>query len=64
MKLNLITKFLCIYIAISILGFIGVSSIIYRIDYNNVHDEEEDNLYRQAVSIARNLHPTILIMSG
>lgn len=57
MKLNLITKFLCIYIAISILGFIGVSSIIYRIDYNNVHEEEEDNLYRQAVSIAQEFAP-------
>lgn len=57
MKMNLFTKFLCIYLLVAVLGFAGVSFLIYKIDYNSVYKKETDNMYRQAVSIAGEFAP-------
>lgn len=53
MKLNLLTKYVILYIAITVVSFVAVSVVCYRIDYQSVYDEQADILYRQAASIAK-----------
>ena len=53
MKLNLLTKYIILYIAIAVVSFVAVSVVSYRIDYQSVYDEQADILYRQAASIAK-----------
>lgn len=52
MKFNLLIKYLFVYSAVAILGFIGVTIISYRADYTKVYDYYSDALYRQALSIS------------
>ena len=52
MKFNLLTKYILIYVSVAIIGFVGVTVISYKIDYNRVYSEQTENMYRQAVSIA------------
>ncbi|MBQ4283618.1 MAG: HAMP domain-containing protein [Lachnospira sp.] len=53
MKINLLTKYIILYIAIALVSFFAVTVVCYRIDYQNVYDEQADILYRQAASIAK-----------
>lgn len=57
MKLNLFTKFLCVYFVTAILGFAGVTFLSYQLDYRRVYQDQADALYRQAVSIAQEYAP-------
>ena len=52
MKFNLLTKYLFVYAAIALLGFLGVTFISYRIDYAKVYNYYTDALYKQALSIS------------
>lgn len=57
MKFNLLTKYILIYVSVAIIGFVGVTVISYKIDYNRVYSEQTENMYRQAVSIAAEFAP-------
>lgn len=57
MKFNLLTKYIFIYVSVAIIGFVGVTVISYKIDYNRVYSEQTENMYRQAVSIAAEFAP-------
>ena len=37
MKFNLLTKYILIYVSVAIIGFVGVTVISYKIDYNRVY---------------------------
>ena len=52
MKFNLLTKYLFVYAAVALLGFLGVTFISYRIDYAKVYNYYTDALYKQALSIS------------
>ena len=52
MKFNLLTKYLFVYAAVALLGFLGVTFISYRIDYAKVYNYYPDALYKQALSIS------------
>ena len=57
MKLNILNKYICVYIAVAIISFVGVTLLAYRIDYNRVYKEKSDDMYKQAVSIAARFAP-------
>lgn len=57
MRLNLLTKYILVYITITILGFAGVTYLIQKIDYDHVYKEQGNDLYRQAVNIAATYAP-------
>lgn len=57
MKLNILSKYLIAYILTAVIGFIGVTVVIFKIDYNNVYEEQANMLYREAVSIAQEFAP-------
>lgn len=40
MKFNLLTKYILIYVSVAIIGFVGVTVISYKIDYNRVYSEQ------------------------
>ena len=42
MKFNLLTKYLFVYAAVALLGFLGVTFISYRIDYAKVYNYYTD----------------------
>ena len=44
MKFNLLTKYLFVYAAVALLGFLGVTFISYRIDYAKVYNYYIDAL--------------------
>lgn len=52
MKLNILTKYILLYVAIAVLGFLGVTFFSYRLDYNMVSKAYSNRLYRQATTIA------------
>lgn len=52
MKFNLLIKYILVYAVTALLGFLGVTFISYRVDYNRVLEYYDDSLYRQAISIA------------
>lgn len=57
MKLNLLSKFIFIYICIAVLGFLAVTFVSYRIDYKSVYEEQAETLYREAVNISYKFAP-------
>ena len=63
MKFNLLTKYILIYVSVAIIGFVGVTVISYKIDYNRVYSEQTENMYRQAVSIAFICHENLLSLT-
>jgi signal transduction histidine kinase len=52
LKFNLLIKYILIYAATALLGFLCVTFISYRVDYNKVSEYYDDSLYRQAIAIA------------
>ena len=64
MKLNILSKYICVYIAVAIIGFVGVTLLAYRIDYNRVYKEKSDDMYKQAVSIAARFAPDYFSNDG
>lgn len=56
-KLNLLAKFILIYIAIALIGFLAVATISYNIDYTQVYRSWSDQMYHQANSIAAEYAP-------
>lgn len=50
--MNLLSKFIFIYICIAILGFLAVAFISRRIDYKSVYEEQTETMYREAVNIS------------
>ena len=57
MKMNLLSKFIFIYICIAVLGFLAVTFVSYRIDYKSVYEEQTEDMYRQAVNISYKYAP-------
>lgn len=57
MKINLLTKYIFIYIAITLIGFISVATISYNIDYHKIYQKLEGQIYHQATSIANEYAP-------
>jgi signal transduction histidine kinase len=51
-KMNLLSKFIFIYICIAVLGFLAVTFVSYRIDYISVYEEQTETMYREAVNIS------------
>jgi signal transduction histidine kinase len=51
-KMNLLSKFIFIYICIAVLGFLAVTFVSYRIDYKSVYEEQTETMYREAVNIS------------
>ncbi|MDO5402529.1 MAG: HAMP domain-containing sensor histidine kinase [Eubacteriales bacterium] len=56
-KLNLLSKYILIYIGITIIGFISISTIIYNIDYQKIYQTWSSLMYHQANSIASEFAP-------
>ena len=52
MKYNMLTKQITLYIIIAVVGFIAVTTICFRHDYNKVYDYYSEVLYQQANEIA------------
>jgi signal transduction histidine kinase len=50
--MNLLSKFIFIYICIAVLGFLAVTFVSYRIDYKSVYEEQTETMYREAVNIS------------
>ena len=50
--LSTLGKHIFLYIAISIIGFIIVSTVCYKIDYKRIYNYYSDRLYLQANEIA------------
>lgn len=61
MKFNLLTKYLFVYAAVALLGFLGVTFISYRIDYAKVYNYYTDALYKQARRFQVNTPMTISV---
>ena len=51
MKLNILTKYIVLYIVVAILGFVGVTFISYRFEYQAVYKSYSDSLYKEAMAI-------------
>lgn len=56
-KLNLLAKYILLYIGIAFIGFISISTVIYNIDYQKVYQKWSDDMYHQANSIASEFAP-------
>lgn len=52
MKLNMLSKYILLYIMVAVISFIAVSTLCYRIDYANIYRSYTDSLYLQANNIA------------
>lgn len=52
MRFTLLSKHLLVYLFVAILGFAGVNYFCFRIDYNQIINQEASDMYRQAVTIA------------
>lgn len=52
MKFNLFTKQIFVYIIVAITGFIAVTTICFKRDYDKVYKYYSDNLYQQATEIS------------
>lgn len=58
MKLNLLSKFIFIYICIAVMGFLAVAFISRKIDYKSVYEEQTETMYREAINISYKYAPT------
>lgn len=56
-KMNLLSKFIFIYICIAVLGFLAVAFISRKIDYKSVYEEQTETMYREAVNISYKYAP-------
>ena len=61
MKFNLLTKYLFVYAAVALLGFLGVTFISYRIDYAKVYNYYTDALYSRHCRFQVNTPMTISV---
>ncbi len=52
MKYNMLIKQIFLYIAVAIAGFIAVTTICYKHDYNKLYNYYSDTLYQQATEIS------------
>ncbi|MFR4337518.1 MAG: hypothetical protein ACLT33_05215 [Lachnospira pectinoschiza] len=48
MKYNMLTKQITLYIIIAVVGFIAVTTICFRHDYNKVYDYYSEVLYQSS----------------
>ena len=55
--MNLLSKFIFIYICIAVLGFLAVAFISRKIDYKSVYEEQTETMYREAVNISYKYAP-------
>lgn len=56
-KLSLLAKYVVLYIAITLLGFISIATVSYNINYQKVYQKWSDDIYHQATSIAAEFAP-------
>ena len=55
MKLNLLAKYLLLYIVIAIVSLLTVTFGIYQIQYRKIYNEIADNLYHEAIETSGSL---------
>jgi len=53
MKINLLTKYIILYIFVAVVSFFTITFVCYKTDYNIVYNQQTESMYRQAAYISK-----------